>query len=526
VVPLAYLKDSDIDVNTSVPLSSFKASSSIVDYPTFVTRTPNFVNDPESAEAIYSGDYSESNLFESVKPVFQGPSLQNPSAPQRFRRVILLVKQDHEIPAFNAKGLSSGLNNNDTQAIKIVYNGNLNDRPFEVVEINTGGNSKRFTILLRSIPNSDIRVNYSSGDQAAFVSEDGVVDEANGTQSEKPATFIRDSGDDGDNVASVAVASGGSGYDDNNGGGITQLNVATTGGTGTGLLLHTTVSPGGAITNAVIADQGEGYTNGDEVLVTGLENTTNAVITVTTGPRDGQKVNVTVTDGEVTAMTIHTAGSNYQSGDLMKVVLDNGATVKYRYVDGDAIYSGFTGILPITIETHGANSLSVGDVVVFENDNPTANLFKSVNQPTHPTFPGMSLTRGIYQWVDKNALFFLYQNLTVAQFNSITAGNSSTVDIISGSATLPNNSDKINPSSIPITGSYNTIGQRVNPTFKAVKITCPSAWRIKESGSSTATDVAANAEHIFRYFGANDGFFQAQTQGGGSATLTLQYFEG
>ena len=57
-------------------------------------------------------------------------------------------------------------------------------------------------------------------------------------------------------------------------------------------------------------------------------------------------------------------------------------------------------------------------------------------------------------------------------------------------------------------------------------MTCASAWSIKESGSSTVTNVAANAEHIFRYYGDNDGFFQAQTQGGGSATLNWQYFVG
>ena len=88
-------------------------------------------------------------------------------------------------------------------------------------------------------------------------------------------------------------------------------------------------------------------------------------------------------------------------------------------------------------------------------------------------------------------------------------------------------SDKINENQMSIGAALGTLAQRLNPKFKAVKMTRASAWAIEHPDTAPAvTLVAANAEHIFRYYGSNDGLFKARTQGGGSATLNWQYFVG
>jgi len=73
-------------------------------------------------------------------------------------------------------------------------------------------------------------------------------------------------------VGSLTIALGGSGYSDAN-------NVATTGGTGSGLTVDVTVT-GSAITGIEIAKMGQGYTDGDTITVTGGGGNATATITL------------------------------------------------------------------------------------------------------------------------------------------------------------------------------------------------------------------------------------------------------
>ena len=73
-------------------------------------------------------------------------------------------------------------------------------------------------------------------------------------------------------VGALTIAAGGSGYSD-------AINVATTGGTGSGLTVDVTVT-GSAITGIEIAKMGEGYTDGDTITVTGGGGNATATITL------------------------------------------------------------------------------------------------------------------------------------------------------------------------------------------------------------------------------------------------------
>ena len=73
-------------------------------------------------------------------------------------------------------------------------------------------------------------------------------------------------------VSALTIALGGSGYSDAN-------NVATTGGTGSGLTVDITVTTG-AITGIEIAKMGQGYTDGNTITVTGGGGNATATITL------------------------------------------------------------------------------------------------------------------------------------------------------------------------------------------------------------------------------------------------------
>tara|TARA_R100001594_G_scaffold8858_1_gene22221 strand:+ start:1601 stop:6820 length:5220 start_codon:yes stop_codon:yes gene_type:complete len=72
--------------------------------------------------------------------------------------------------------------------------------------------------------------------------------------------------------ASLILKAGGTGYTG-------ATDVATTGGTGTGLTIDTTVS-GGVVTNGAINQPGNGYTNGDVVTVSGGGSNAQFIVTV------------------------------------------------------------------------------------------------------------------------------------------------------------------------------------------------------------------------------------------------------
>jgi len=520
---VAYIKDSTVDNNTSLSQPGFVGGQpSISDYEPFVQRGfgPTFES-LNSESLFYAGDYTETNLFESLKPIrinfgnfFLGTNYE------RFSRPILLIKDDHYVPASNAVGLSligRFINYPDFQSVDLDSDNYLQQTSLEIVEIN---DTDIFTVILRGLNNSKMTLLYPPSDQFAFVEGINLADEpTSATPQSVSARFLNAADDSTDNIASLAISNGGSGYPVNVG----IPNVSPTGGTGTGLIVNiVTHATNDEVFNTVIVSEGQGYSNGDILTVPGGNN--DATLTVTTD-RTGQVADVTITSGAVTALSVGNLGTNTATGDLMEVTLGNGGKVKYRFVNGQTTYHNFTANLLVQIKTDVTHNYKVGDYIVVDHDIPANQILGAAGSAD------AKMDKGEHTRVDQDAIYFFYRDVSHAVWTNIPVFNSTMPKpkFVSTGGTGPlalATSDKINPTQMTITGSYNTIGQRLNPTFKAVKMTCASAWSIKESGSSTVTNVAANAEHIFRYYGDNDGFFQAQTQGGGSATLNWQYFVG
>lgn len=401
----------------------------------------------------------------------------------------------------------------------------------DVVTIQGGNNDAtltlsitRFTVIMRDLTNTKLTISYDTSDQFVFVEGVNLGDEPNGLQSVTNIRFLKSRTDNTDNIASLAIAGGGSGYPAGVG-----FSTTTTGGSGTGLGVSVSTTAGGVI-NFVqspppAGTQGEGYKNGDEVTVVNPNGGGDATLTVAT-TRHSQVADITIANGVVTGLAVSNVGTGLSTGDLLEATLGNGAKVKFRYLNGPTEYHNFTAAILVQINTAAGHTLEVGDYVVVDHDNPAT---QTLGQPG---FASAKKTRGEHAWIDEDAIYFFYRKITHANWNSPSFGDQTGTDIPTfvtvggtGPAALAA-SDKMNENQMGITGSYNAIDQRLNPKFKAVKMTCASAWSIKESGSSTVINVAANAEHIFRYYGDNEGFFKAQTQGGGSATLNWQYFVG
>ena len=164
-------------------------------------------------------------------------------------------------------------------------------------------NRDKFTVIMRDLINTKLTLKYENIDQFAFVEGTNLGDEPNGTQSVSDIVFLKSRTDGTDNVASLAIADGGSGYPNGGGGGV-GFSTTTTGGSGAGLGVSVSTSGAGVI-NFVqspppAGTQGAGYRNGDIVNVVNPNGgANNATLTVTT-TRHSQVADITITDGVVT----------------------------------------------------------------------------------------------------------------------------------------------------------------------------------------------------------------------------------
>jgi len=613
---VAYIKDSPTtDIATTLSEPSFVGGqSSIQDYPFQERGFGLAMAQLSSTSPFYSGDYSETNLFESLIPIqlnlgIGGGGLGGGGGSySRFARPILLRKDDHYIPTPNAVGLASmPFDFQDEQLVEFNSDNYFQLNPTEVVELNsdvtitsggtgyngvvfpdtknvatTGGtgvgltvdisingagvitsatiadegfgythgdtikiihptdpshdpanrasltlNRDRFTVIMRNLTNTKLTLKYDNTDQFVFVEGTNLGDEPNGLQSEvSDIVFLKSRTDSTDNVASLAVADGGSGYPNGGGGGV-GFSTTTTGGSGAGLGVSVSTSGTGVVnfvqTPPPAGTQGTGYRNGDIVNVVNPNGgPNNATLTVTTTRQD-QKADIRIEDGVVTQLDVHTLGTGLDTGDLLEATLGNGGKVKFRYLKGTTEYHNFTAAIIVQINTAAGHGFEVGDYMVVDHDNPA---FRVLGKPG---FSSSKKEKGEYTWVDEDAVYFFHRNVSHQDwsFGIITTPVNDRSRLVSGGPDGPAAlaaTDKINENQMSIGASFNTIAQRLNPKFKAVKMTCASAWNLKENGNVTA--IAANVEHIFRYFGDNDGLFQANTQGGGAATLNWQYFVG
>ena len=183
-----------------------------------------------------------------------------------------------------------------------------------------------------------------------------------------------------------------------------------------------------------------------------------------------------------------------------------------------AKYTGFTATLPIVINTGTAHGLEVGDVFTCEHDNAAATLFGNA---------ALTLQYGAIQFVDDDTFYFFFNGMVYTDFsNTFLAQAASTYALMQRTgATLPASSDLINPTSMALSTSANSVVQILNPSYKAVKLTCSSAWSIKQKGASAFTAVAANEVSSCDISGdSNAGFFAKA--GSGTPTLNWSYFVG
>ncbi len=611
---MAYIKDSPTtDIATTLSEPSFVGGqSSIQDYP-FQQRGFGLVMAQlASSSPFYSGDYSETNLFESLIPIelllgagggggFGGGG----SSYSRFARPILLRKDDHYIPTPAAVGLENPpADFQDDQLVEFNSDNYFQLNPTEVVELNsdvtitsggtgypfgvftnvatTGGtgvgltvdiqvagaggvtvisatvnnegfgythgdtikiihptdpshdkanrasltlNRDTFTVIMRNLTNTKLTLKYGNVDQFVFVEGTNLGDEPSSATAQTVSNirWLKNRADIDFNIDTLTISNAGSGFTPNQG----ISNVVPTGGTGTGLIVNlVTHSTQDKIISTVIVSEGQGYSNGDILNVPGGNN--DATLTVVTD-RFGHIADITVQNGEVTGLSVVTTADTASgsdplgTGDLLEATLSNGGKVKFRYLKGITEYHNFIAAIMVQINTAAGHGFEVGDYMVVAHDNPAFQVLGT------PGFSSSKKDKGEYTWVDEDAVYFFHRNVSHQDWASgfVTTPVNDRSKLVSGVSDGPaalSATDKINENQMGITGSFNTIAQRLNPKFKAVKMTCASAWNLQENGKTTA--IGANVEHIFRYFGENDGLFKANTQGGGSATLNWQYFVG
>jgi hypothetical protein len=112
---------------------------------------------------------------------------------------------------------------------------------------------------------------------------------------------------------------------------IDAIDVATTGGTGTGLTVDVTEDGSGGVASILIKESGLNYTIGDP-------------ITIQSGNNDATFTIDSVTNGEVNEVTIFNGGTNYSIGDTF--IIDGGnndANISLIYV-GIGTFSNYNGV--------------------------------------------------------------------------------------------------------------------------------------------------------------------------------------
>ncbi len=231
------------------------------------------------------------------------------------------------------------------------------------------------------------------------------------------------------------ITAGGSGYGAN-------VNVATSGGTGSGLTVNTSVDGSGAITDVTINQRGSGYTFGDTIFVSGGNGAASFTIDV-------------VTNQEITNVVVNNAGSGYTAGDTITISGGgNNANVNIAQVTADgtiqvatindggliqtltatgtpitapskAFVSAATFSEPITAQINSGSTLNYSAIATIQIDFANA----------HGFVPGNSLTTTVTSSGTNHALaqgsFFVEQVPSATQLR-YTARAAGTVDTTTG----------------------------------------------------------------------------------------------
>jgi len=172
--------------------------------------------------------------------------------------------------------------------------------------------------------------------------------------------------------STVSITNGGSTY------GATGNNVATTGGTGTGLTVDFT-SLGGVVDGVTISAAGTGYTVGDTITITGGGNNSTFTIASVTGANGG--VGGALPGGAT--------GDIIQKPAQAEVELNiqNGYIVGATVVNGG---SGFTGLPDITINSDTGAGAKIRPVLKFTKVDEASQLVDT-NTPFNRNLPVMTV---------------------------------------------------------------------------------------------------------------------------------------
>ena len=122
--------------------------------------------------------------------------------------------------------------------------------------------------------------------------------------------------------------------------------VSTSGGTGSGLTVDTTVNAAGAVTAIALNAAGSGYLIGDTLTLTNPNlggvstlnlgtlvggtgyTTATGIATTSSGSGTGATVDITATNGVITNVTVNAAGSGYANGETLTIANANASGVK------------------------------------------------------------------------------------------------------------------------------------------------------------------------------------------------------
>ena len=358
--------------------------------------------------------------------------------------------------------------------------------------------------------------------------------------------------------------------------------VATTGGTGSGLTVNTTVDGNGAITGLALNAAGSDYLITDTLTLTNPNlggvsalnlgtlaggtgyTTATGVATSSSGSGTGATLNITASGGAIINVSVNNAGSGYAIGETLTITNANAtgiktlgsiATAGTGYSAGSGIAttgSNTSATVDITVDGNGAvtgvtinddgTGYAASETVTIVNANATGvNTLGSISNAgtgwTEGTFSNVATTSsGSGTGLTLNVTADASGNVTAVTVNTDGSGyaNSEVISIVGGNddaqtsvAAIHGNSCTIPVSAIHGNGSsLNTAAVFVNATFTLSDIATMEVGATVTGGTSGSTGVITALGATSVTVDNVDGFFKkGETVGANDVTnLTIQSF--
>ena len=358
--------------------------------------------------------------------------------------------------------------------------------------------------------------------------------------------------------------------------------VATSGGTGSGLTVNTTVDGNGAITGLALNAAGSDYLISDTLTITNPNlggvsalnlgtlaggtgyTTATGVATSSSGSGTGATLNITASGGAIINVSVNNAGSGYAIGETLTITNANAtgiktlgsiATAGTGYSAGSGIAtagSNTSATVDITVDGNGAvtgvtvnddgTGYAASDTVTIVNANATGvNTLGSISAAgtgyTEGTFNNVATTSsGSGTGLTLNITVDASGNVTAVAVNTDGSGyaNSEVITIVGGNGDAQTSVSAIhgNSCTIPVSAihgngsSLNTAAVFVNATFTLSDIATMEVGATVTGGTSGSTGVITALGATSVTVDNVDGFFKkGETVGANDVTnLTIQSF--